>query len=182
MPQAYFWRSRCKMGRFVRSNLSLAASIGTAKDFLRENADNGCYCPVCQQTVKFWPRSLNSTMALSLIAAVRLVRTSDNSIVSSRDIVRYMEAWYKAHIDGDFAKLRFWGFIEEIENEDPSKRTSGLWLVQPLAKKFIADTSMRVLKTFFMYNQKLVAWDTETSTNIVEALGNHFDYSALLEG
>ena len=40
---------------------------------------------------------------------------------------------------GDFAKFRYWGLIEERENDDPSKKNAGYWRLTAKGLAFVRE-------------------------------------------
>jgi hypothetical protein len=75
---------------------------------------------------------------------------------------------------GDWAKLRFWGLIEEKPNTDKKKKSSGYWRLTDLGKQFVrGEISVPRVKVF---RDGMVVETSEELVSITEALGEPFDY------
>ena len=77
----------------------------------------GVKCPCCGKPVARRNRALNAGMAKFLCQLVLKFRASDKWVDVKTINVR----------GGDYAKLQYWGLIENKPNTDSAKRTSGLW-------------------------------------------------------
>jgi hypothetical protein len=139
------------------------------KAFLRANYEKGCRCPACDQHVKLYKRPLGAGMARSLILISKGPKIDAGGWVDIKSIdVR----------GGDYAKLRYWGLIEQRANDDEKKKDSGLWRVTQKGLKFIND-QVRVPSHAHVYNDKVRAF-SDVDVNIRQALGKSFDYSELM--
>lgn len=78
----------------------------------------------------------------------------------------------------DFSKLRYWGLISEKPNDKTDKRTSGLWMITDKGRSF-ARNEIKVQKRVLIYNGKMQGF-SEDHTDIIEALGDKFDYQELM--
>lgn len=79
---------------------------------------------------------------------------------------------------GDFAKLRYWGFIEEMPNDNNSKRTSGYWRITEAGKEIVQNPNINFRKYALVYNGEVLKF--EGVSNIFEALGEKFNYHELM--
>lgn len=79
----------------------------------------------------------------------------------------------------EYSRLAHWGFILAKPNEDPTKRTSGLWC---LTTKGIDFTNKRISVPayYYMFDRKIVGW-ASNQVNVEEALGTLFDYQDVME-
>lgn len=143
-------------------------SIAEAKQFLRENIEEGCKCPCCGQEVKLYKRVLNAQMAWFLIALHRAPRLDGNWVDIKALDVR----------GGDYAKTRYWGLVEV--KDDPTKRSSGLWRLTQKGLKFVHD-QVRVPRHVLVYNGECRGF-SDQDIGIRQALGAGFDYSELMSG
>jgi len=141
--------------------------VSEARKDLLNQLDVGVECPCCGQFAKEYKRKLNSAMALYLIRLYKL--TEGYHHISEID---------GANRGGDFAKMKYYGFIEEEINEDTSKRTSGVWKITPEGRAFALNEST-VTSHFRVYNGELLGFTGE-QINIIEALGQHFNYEELM--
>ena len=95
-------------------------------------AKGGGNCPCCGQWVQVYKRHLNASMAL------QLWRLAQHTLKNNKNPKEYTH--YTVFNGGaDFAKLRFWGFVEHKENTDQSKRDSGLWRITEKGWSFILN-------------------------------------------
>lgn len=87
-------------------------------------------CTACGQSVTVYQRGISAVVARALIRLYLL------------DRARPEKPWH--HVKeifrdrGDWAKLKFFGLIEEAENVDARKRTSGYWRITPFGRAFAA--------------------------------------------
>lgn len=142
-------------------------TIQEAKAFLRQKLNEGAPCPCCGQFVKMYRRTITSTMARLLISFYKL--GGGYGWHHARDIEQQ---------GGDFPKLAHWRLIETQENEDPAKRSSGLWRMTEHGRAFVLG-NLTVKKYALIYNAKLYGFEGE-KIGIRDALGEKFDYSILM--
>lgn len=127
-------------------------------------------CPCCDQTVKLYKRTINSTTAYDLIHFEK--RVADGEYMHIKHINT------SAAGGGDFAKLRLWGLIEEKFNESTGKRSSGYWRITQKGRDFV-NAKVMVRKYALIYNGKFLGFDGGMVT-IKDSLGKHFDYAELM--
>lgn len=142
-------------------------SIAEAREFLRKNRHDGVKCPCCEQHVQVYRRTLNAGMARALIM-----------------IARGGGGWIDIRVldlrGGDYAKLRFWGLVEQRPSDDPKKKWSGLWRVTQLGLQFVHDQS-RIQRFAHVYDNRVLCFSGE-EVSIRQCLGRRFDYEALMSG
>ena len=145
-------------------------TVDKAKEYLRENWEEGIDCPCCGQLVKKYPRKLTTSMAVGLISLYRLsgFSTSTPIHIKKVDMVN----------GGEFAQLRRWGLISEVRNDDNHKRTSGLWLITQKGVDFV-NQRLEVPMYCDTYDGKTLGFSEETTT-IKQALGNRFNYAEMM--
>jgi len=145
-------------------------TIEQAKIYIRENFDKGVDCPCCGQLVKKYKRKLNSAMARGLLKMTSLPSGFNHVSDIMKDISQTGS--------NDFSKLKYWGFIEQAKNNDPTKKNSGYWKIKKQGILF-AKNEINVPKYAEIYNTKLISFSAE-QTNIIDSLGNKFNYSELM--
>ena len=97
--------------------------------------------------------------------------------VDVRDILN-SSAGGKNSSDGTY--LRQWELIEGMPSEeDGSSRNSGVWRPTDQGIAF-AERSVTVPKHIYLYNNRRLGFSNE-QTDIIEALGDNFDYSELMQ-
>lgn len=151
-------------------------TLEEAKAYLSENMLKGTKCPCCKQFVKIYKRQIYKTMALGLIELYRQGGVKD--FVHITTLLNNPEIAARG-LGGDFSKLALWGLIEEKENSETKKRTSGLWRLTEKGINFIKGKSS-VPKYVFIYNGKLAEKSAE-HVSIRDVLGKEFDYTSLIQ-
>lgn len=141
------------------------------RDFVAHGAETGgVICPACSQRAEVYPRTMTSDMARVLIAMWNK---------SGQDWVK-VPGLTNAPKGGDYAKMRFWGLIEnrpEDRREDGSSRT-GWWRITDLGRDFVLGR-MTIVNHAHIYNNEPLRHDG-TSMNIRDALGKKFNYAELM--
>jgi hypothetical protein len=165
------------MERLFPPNLSPA--IAEAQERLEEAAiGKGTNCPCCGQFVKVYKRKLYTVMAMALVHIYQ-----DHCIHGFTGYIHVPSLLNGKGVvarGGDYTKLEYWGLIEAQQHErnDGSTRT-GMWRITQMGRDFVED-KMRVPSHIFLYNNQLVGMDVEM-ISIREALGQEFDYGALMQ-
>jgi len=155
----------------------IAVRHDTVRDARRrvyDSLEDGIICPCCDQTCKEYPRKLNHNMAASLIWLVREYRHRPRWIHITAEAPRFVLK------TKEYATPRHWGLMEARENDDPTKKTSGLWRPTQDGIDFVGGR-IRVASHAFLYNNTCRGLSKETTT-IEEALGEFFDYQELMNG
>lgn len=152
-------------------------TIEQARDYLRGRMKNGLgsKCPVCTQYVRRYNRPITSAMAYCLILIHK----------SGKNEFFHVEDWLKeqncpSSIRGDFAKLRFWGLIEQMEDlkrEDESSRV-GYYKITPKGVDFVNGV-IKVPRSVKIFNNQFFGF-SEKETDIKGALKKKFSYSDLM--
>lgn len=156
------------------ANIPEFETLEEAKAFIRENWEKGTACPCCGQLVKLYKRNIYAVMAADLIRLYHLDQSKYHHIGKFSNKNRSG--------GGDFAKLVYWGLVEEEPKpaDDKKKRTSGMWRITEAGKSF-AERRLRVPKYAQVYNGKLLGL-TGDRVMIDDALGDKFDYDKLMKG
>jgi len=152
-----------------------------AVDTLERTIDKGAKCPACRQNVALRKRPLNRTMVRILIGLVRVFQTGA-VWVKVKDVPLGRK---DARISGgEFAKLRWWGLIEEQADEpDPEddarkrKTRSGQWRPTQAGIDF-AYGRAKVDKYVLLYNNRLIG-RMGPEIGLLDALGEDFDVREL---
>lgn len=120
-------------------------------------------------------------MAAWLINLVRLYKESG-------DFEHVNEIGRVARSEHDFAKCRYWGLIVQKTNEDTKKKCSGLWKPTEKGITFV-EGRIWITRLAVVYNEELQyrkidgeweEWFEGEEINIHDALGDKFDYAALM--
>jgi hypothetical protein len=150
-------------------------SLAEAREELRAHLPEGVTCPCCGQYAKLYKRSINASMARSLVLIDRWCREHPGEWLHVPSYLTQL----RANATNDAALLRHWGLIEQQEGlrEDGSKR-SGFYRVTELGHAFVARAA-QVPRYALLYSQELLGLTGEL-VGIEEALGARFDYSELM--
>jgi len=72
--------------------------------------------------------------------------------------------------------------MEQQQNNDPTKRTSGVWRATAAGKDFALRKTRAASHVYTLSpGQEVLGWEP-TTTNVVEALGEDFNYHELMRG
>jgi len=129
-------------------------------------------CPHCGQTVKVYRRRIYAAMVKALASLYRAVDGKPDKYVHVSKI-------YDKTTCGDFAKLKYWGLIDELDKVDGATRTSGFWRITERGIDFLQG-KIRVAKYAFIYNQDLLALDDKETVSVIECVAKHFNYAELM--
>lgn len=150
-------------------------TILEAKAFLNENYKQGAVCPCCNQLVKEYKRTIYARIAVYLISLYKLNSVEPDRFFSVAEIGAIFGG-------GDFAKLSYWGLIEEQPKDplDTSVRTSGFWRITPLGNRYVQGQEA-VSKYIHLLNGGLRKY-SGPKQYIESALGKKFNYEQLMKG
>jgi hypothetical protein len=138
------------------------------KDVVREGARN---CGECGRMMKVYQRRLSAPMAKGLIKLHFLHRRHpDEKGFHISEIFRDR---------GDFAKLRFWGLIQELPNTETTKKSSGVWRITTEGKLFVTQNVWVPLYVTLRWGNEHVGF-AGPRVKINETLGKKFDYEELM--
>jgi len=146
-----------------------------ANDFvmndLRHRALGGP-CPVCLQTCKVYRRSFTADMAYFLIQLFKLKPEEDGFVDVNKIELR----------GGDYAKTTYWGLVEHKPKDpkDKKRRTSGRWRLTSQGRAFVQKIT-DIPSHVFIYNGKFEDFDWTDEIDIIKALGEFFDYEAMMQ-
>jgi hypothetical protein len=135
---------------------------------------DGAHCPVCDRWGKIYPRSINISMAKSLIWLCSA--KADES------------GWVNVPVDGpqwvvrtnQLSTLRWWGLVERRPNTDDDKRKhSGFWKATQIGLDFVTKNT-RVPKKVFTYNGYVEGTSLETVA-IEDCFKEMFDYQDVMK-
>lgn len=157
-------------------------TIEEAKQFLRENFEDGCHCPCCGQNVKLYRRSINAGLALFLIQFNKVweCKTGDerlegvhvSEIIGTNMVINGKNCSH-------YSTLMHWGLIQRVFKSDHEKvRTSGYWRLTDEGAAFVQN-KLRVPK-YVMTFDGTVESCSDNVLSIEECLGKDFDYRELI--
>lgn len=160
------------------------ASLSEARAYVQRRRDDGVRCPCCEQFAKVYRRHINDAMARALIEMFKVLGTSEEFM--------HMTSFAGANAEqlrlwrgGDYAKLRYWGLIEEKpldHAESADKRSSGFWRMTPRGVNFVLRR-ITVPKYVYLYDGLEVKVDgPNPDVDILDCLKKKFNYADLMSG
>lgn len=129
----------------------------------------GSRCPCCDQFAKRYKRSISGAVSRSLI---KMFLEYDRDYFHITSI--------RSSGGGDFAKLRYWGLVEEKEKDGAKDtRTSGFWRLTDSGVLFV-NNELTVPKYVYTYNGIVSSFSEGITVTIEQTLGKKFSYSELM--
>jgi len=151
----------------VSLNIFEAGAIDSVRRDIMARAKNGvCSCPVCGQYVKVYARTIYRSAAKQLIHLY---------LLGGAERFVHISAMANAR---DFQISRHWSLIETMPNDDPDKRTPGLWKLTESGVDFIMRRAT-VPRYIFIQNNKVLGCSDERA-GIDDCLGKKFSYEELM--
>ena len=142
-----------------------------ARAKLRDGVEDGIHCPCCDRWAQAYWRTINKTMARGL---QWLAMKADMQPDVYIDITKG-PAWLLR--SNQLATLRWWGLIKKAPNDDPKKKSSGLWALTKLGQHFLYG-SVRVPRRVCTLFGDVV--DVSDDLITVHAVRQYFDYSEVM--
>jgi hypothetical protein len=164
---------------------SKAASLEDAKKWLRTNFTKGATCPCCHQFVKLYRRAFSKSMAyVLLLIACYFCGDHVEEWLHVPSYIAEMVADHPrraAAVRGDWAKLKFWGLIEEKpETRDDGSPRVGYWRLTSLGRQFV-KRQVKVPSHVYIYNgAPLPKRTADALITIDDALGTKFSYAEIM--
>jgi hypothetical protein len=153
-------------------------TLAEAKEtFFKEARGQGAVCPCCGCFGKVYKRKIHSGMAAVMVLLYRhqsLGFTHVPTLINATTSPAVAAA-----IRGDFAKLRYWGLIEEEHVLlNGAKKSSGKWRITGEGARYV-EGSISVQKYVWVYNKMPLGFAGER-VSIYDALGDKFRYAELM--
>lgn len=133
----------------------------------------GGHCPVCDRWGKVYARSINKTMARSLIWLCYAKPVDDNWV----DVPAWAPRWLVR--SNQLPTLRWWDMVERRANDDEHKKFSGMWRVTPLGRQFVEGT-VSVPKKVYTYKGDVEGQSIDT-VKIHQCFKDYFDYEETMK-
>ena len=150
-------------------------TIDEARAELRKNWETGLNCPCCGQRVQLYKVVLTSAQTTGLVNLYRMDKKQPNQYFKISDIEAYKEGFS----GGSFAKCKHWGLAVDQVNTDTHKRTSGMWAITDLGRRFV-EGKVTVPKYVQLYNKKKYGDPTHEAVHIQDTFKSRFDYHKLM--
>lgn len=150
-------------------NLDGDTTLAQAQAALNEVIEKGENCPCCGQFAKVYTRRIHANMARALILFYRQHGLGWGD--------RY-ESLPDDRLSADFAKMRYWGLIEEDEQRREDGTHSGRWRVTEIGEGWILGR-YTVHKYARIYDSLYLGL-TGKQVTIQDALGKRFRLDELM--
>ena len=140
-----------------------------ARQYVKDNREDGCTCPCCGQKAKVWKKTIISTSAADLIRLVNMYQGT----------ALHYDQFATVKKDRNFSQLVLRGLIKAEDNDDSSKRSSGMWHPTERGIRF-ARGEIRIQKYVLTYNNKKIGVEG-AYVRIEDVLGKKFNYEELID-
>lgn len=145
--------------------------LGDARSWLRTRLDKGDRCPLCNQHAQTYKRKINSGAARGLIMMWHVYGLDWGHLPSTATLSR---------LGGEFARLRYWGLVEEATTPRPDGGRAGYWRITDRGRLFVTR-QLKVPMYAKIYDGKVQGFEG-TQVDIKDALGTKFSYVDLMAG
>lgn len=147
--------------------------------FFEKARREGTHCPCCGCFGKVYKRKIHSGMAAILVLLYRYQSRSYTHVLTLVSAAT-TPAVAAAIGGGDFAKMRYWGLIEEElkAGRKGQKKGSGLWRITGAGARFV-EGATTVSRYAWVYNNGFLGFHGE-QISIYDALGDKFSYRELM--
>jgi hypothetical protein len=144
--------------------------LGEARQWLREQVKGkGASCPCCTQLAKVYERSLGAGQAALLVQWWAKYR---------REPVKLSAVLHTP--GGDYAKLRWWGLIEDMRDRREDGGSAGVWRITEHGEAFVRGR-VTVPRHAKVYDNRFQGFDAGTpQVTVRDVLGEKFDYDELM--
>lgn len=153
------------------STISVNDTIAQGKAWLRARLDKGADCPLCHQRAQTYRRKLNTGQVRGLITMWHVYGRQWGHLPSTATLAR---------LGGEFARLRYWGLVEEATDPRPDGGRAGWWRITDRGQRFVLG-QLTVPTYAKIYNNKVQGFEGP-HVNIKQALGTKFNYNDLMNG
>lgn len=139
----------------------------------------GAKCPCCGRFGKVYKRKIHSGMAAILVLLYRFQSRGYTHVLTLVNATT-SPAVAAAIGGGDFAKLRYWGLIQEghTVNSKGHKKENGLWRITGAGARFV-EGAETVSRYAWVYNNGFLGFHGE-QISVYDALGDKFSYAELM--
>jgi hypothetical protein len=164
------------VNEFTSGDTAKLMQLESAKLFTSKNLKKGTDCPLCKQDVKMYWKKIDSNMAKYLIVLYKLTAQKTNREYFHTET----DLKVTQKVGGSFAKLRWWGLIEQKEKDTDytTARTSGLWKITDKGKQYVRG-EIKLPLYVKLYNKKMYGTDGK-DVDIRHSLNAKFNYTELM--
>lgn len=139
-------------------------------------------CKVCGQVTATYRRTLSEGMAATLCAWWAYFKDLEFHKLTQL----YSAGWKQTAQGGDFAKLRWWGFIKEmpVDKQTEDKKNSGKWKLTQNGLDWI-NGETKTPPAMYAYDDIKLGYDEDQEgtewITVTDCIGRRFSYRALLD-
>ncbi len=145
------------------------SDLEKAREDIKKNIKKGSTCPCCYQDARQYRRKLNSGMVSVLTQLYKLkLAGSDWININTSNIA----------VGRDYSYLRYWGLIEEKENDSFAKKNSGFWKITAKGIAFLKDEIL-VPSHIILYNKTLIEFSGKL-VNVQKCMREFFNLEELM--
>ena len=155
----------------MQPQLSGWTTLVAARAKLRDGVKEGVHCPCCDRWAQAYWRTINKTMSRGLQWLAMRAGMEPGHYV---DITKG-PAWLLR--SNQLATLRWWGLIERAPNDDPKKKSSGMWALTNLGRHFIGGTVAVPRRVCTLFGDVV---DQSDDTITIDDIKHHFDYEEVM--
>lgn len=153
--------------------MSVVTTVAQAKQYLRDNWEEGIDCPCCGQFVKRYQYSLNVSIGLTLIKMYKLHKQGVEWV--------HVNTQIKPTSGGYFSLGKWWDLIEQrSKGPEDDKRVSGYWRLTKRGEQFVLG-AIDVPKYVEVFDNKRLGFSSDL-VQIKQCIGKKFSYSELMYG
>ena len=152
----------------------LFTSLSEARVWLEAHKQTpaGAICPCCDQFAKVYDRAINRASIRNLASLYRHTKRHGEGFYHYTDFMPTKYAGF------DFAKLVFIGLLIRATNDDPVKKTSGMYQITERGIAFVEDR-VAIPSRLVFYNNELI--DTGGLQQYIGDFWPDFDYEDLMK-
>ena len=149
------------------------ATLEDAKVRLWDGVKDGINCPCCNRWAQAYWRTINKTMARGLwwLYQQGLSAGRPDHPVHYTDITKG-PAWLLR--SNQLATLRWWGLVEKKPNDDPAKKSSGMWRVTPLGIRLLHGVASVPRRVCTLFGDVVAVSEDQL---FIEDIGHYFNYA-----
>jgi hypothetical protein len=134
--------------------------------------NEGACCPVCNRWGKIYGRSINKTMAYSLVWLASTKSDEDGWVdVPNSGNLRILRS-------NQLPTLRWWNLVERKEGGENKTKHSGFWRTTLMGKDFVHGR-IQVPEKVFTYDAEVIAV-SDKQTYIWQCFKKQFDYQEVM--
>lgn len=152
-------------------------TLSEARNMVQEKIKEGVACPCCSQWVQKYRYSFHSGMVKALVYIYLAYENKEVKEGEFFHVEKYLKE-KKVNFHGYHSKLKFWGLIEQQENDDFSKKYSGFWRITEKGRDF-TQGNIALPMYAWLHNGELFGFEGKEVT-IEQIKTKNFNYSEMM--